>query len=263
MFDELAEGVFRRQYDFLRLNVGVILGEDGVCVIDTRESLVAAAEFLEDICTLTSLPVRWIINTHWHWDHTFGNGVFTEATILGHNQCRAYLADRPEQARSDARNWMPESRHPEIDDVVIVPPNKTFEAVSSLDIGTRILELAYHGRGHTSSDILVHVGDVTFAGDLVEEGSAPNMAEAFLLDWPATLRAAEPEVGATVVPGHGDPGDHDWMVSQIGVMDDVAAHLKEVLYEGRPVEEAARSGPFSEAEMATGLKRGVAWAGTG
>ena len=259
MFDELTEGVFRCQYDFLRLNVGVILGEDGVCVIDTRESFVAAKELLEDIRALTSLPVRWIINTHWHWDHTFGNGVFAEATILGHNQCRAYLVDRPERARSDARNWMPESRHGEIDDVVIVPPNKTFEAVSSLDIGTHTLELAYHGRGHTSSDILVHVGDVTFAGDLVEEGSAPNMAEAYLLDWPATLRAAEPHAGSRIIPGHGQPGDHEWMVGQITVMDEVSSRLQEVLYEGRSVEDGARAGPFNEADMLTGLNRGVVW----
>ena len=83
MFDELADGVFRRHYDFLSLNVGVVIGDEGVLVIDSRESHEAAAELSADIRTLTDQPVRWVVNTHAHWDHTFGNAMFPEAEIWG------------------------------------------------------------------------------------------------------------------------------------------------------------------------------------
>lgn len=261
MFDELADGVFRRQYDFLRLNIGVILGEDGALVIDSRESHEAAEELAADIRSLTPKPVRWVVNTHWHWDHTFGNAVFSEADIWGHRVARSRLVNDPDGGRSDARNWMPASRHGEIDRVEIVPPSHTFEAVASIDVGTHTIELAHHGRGHTDNDIVIHVDDVTFMGDLVEEGHAPFMGDAYLLDWPSTLAAVEPTAGRQIVPGHGGIGDHQWLVGCRHDMELVADRLRDVLYEGRSVEDAVRHGPFGEADMHQALGRGIAWAG--
>ena len=260
MFDELAEGVYRRHYEFLSLNIGVVIGDEGVLVIDSRESHEAAAELSADIRTLTPKPVRWVINTHWHWDHSFGNAVFTDAAIWGHRLCRERLVTEGDRGRVDALNWMPESRTGEIDRVEIVPPEHTFEAVGSIDVGTHVVEMGYHGRGHTDNDIVIHIGDVSFMGDLVEEAAAPYMGDAFLLDWPATLTAAEPGIGSVVVPGHGAVCDHDWLLDQQRDMELVARRLMEVLYEARPIADAAAEGPFSKADMVQALDRGVAWA---
>ena len=260
MFSELAEGVYRRQYEFLRLNIGVIVGEEAVLVIDSRESHVAARELATDIRTLTHKPVRWVVNTHAHWDHSFGNAVFPKASIWGHRNSRSRLIDDPDAGRADARKWMPEERYGEIDDVRIVPPSETFEALASIDIGTGSVELSHHGRGHTDNDIVLHVSDVTFMGDLVEEGGAPFMGDGYLLDWPATLRALEPTAGRHIVPGHGGVGDHGWLVQQRHDMEVMAERLRDVLYEGRSVDEVARSGPFAEADMRQALDRGIAWA---
>ena len=255
MFEELSSGVFRRRYPFLRANVGVVVGEEGVLLVDTRESHEAAGVLIEELRRLTTKPVRWILNTHWHWDHVFGNACFPEAAIWGHRRCRTVLRDFPDQHRDDARKWMPPERLYEIERVRIVPPDRTFEAVASIDIGGRKVEAAYHGRGHTDADIVIHCGEVTFMGDLVEEGEPPKMGDSHPLDWPATLEAARPTIRPVVVPGHGGlltPEDVD---EQRDILADVADRLGQVLHEGRPTTGAIRSAPIPEPDMRHALAR--------
>ena len=255
MFEELSSGVFRRRYPFLRSNVGVIVGEAGVLLIDTRESHEAADTLIDELRHLTSKPVRWILNTHWHWDHVFGNARFPGAAIWGHRRCRSVLRDFPDQHRDDARKWMPPERFGEIERVRIVPPDRTFEAVASIDIGGRKLEAAYHGRGHTDADIVIHCGGVTFMGDLVEEGEPPKMGDSHPLDWPATLEAARTTVRPVVVPGHGGlltPGD---VAEQQHVLAEVAKRIRQILHEGRPANDAIRNAPIPESDMHQALGR--------
>lgn len=260
MFTELAHGVFRRQYEFLSLNIGIVVADEGVLIVDTRESHEAADELIADVRTLTSLPIRWVINTHWHWDHAFGNARFPDATIWGHRICRERLSARPDDGRTDARMWMPEERFPEIDGVEVVPPTEVFEAITTLDLGSHHVTLSHHGRAHTDNDAIVTVGDVTFMGDIVEDGGAPYMGDGYLYEWPATLDAAASLLGATVVPGHGGVQAREWVGFRRADMARVAELLTEVLYEGRALEDAARNGPFPETAMVEGLTRGVALA---
>ena len=259
MFDELADGVFRRQYEFLALNIGVVIGDEGVLIIDSRESHEAAHELAADIRTLTPSPVRWVVNTHWHWDHTFGNAVFPDATIWGHRGCRDRLLEDDAAARLDARRWMPERRWDEVDRVDIVAPTETFNALASIDVGNKMIEVSFHGRGHTDNDVVIHVDGVTFMGDLVEGGGTPYMGDGYLLDWPGTLSAIEPAVQPVVVPGHGDVRTCRWLLDQKGIMEQIAQRLRDVLYDGRSLEDASRSGPFPEADVREGLARGIAW----
>lgn len=255
MFEELSSGVFRRRYPFLRTNVGVVLGEEGVLLIDTRESEEAAGVLIDELRTLTSKPVQWVLNTHWHWDHVFGNACFPGAAIWGHRLCRKLLRDSPDQHRDDARKWMPPERFDEIERARIVPPGRTFEAVSSIDVGGRKVEAAYHGRGHTDADIVIHCGEVTFMGDLVEEGEPPKMGDSHPLDWPATLAAARSTIRPVVVPGHGGlltPEDVD---DQTQTLAEVADRIRQVLHEGRPINDAVRNAPIPEPDMQQALAR--------
>lgn len=255
MFEELADGVYRRRFPFLHLNIGVVIGEDGVLLIDSRESHEAAAELAGELGRLTSKPVRWIVNTHWHWDHVFGNAAFPGAVVWGHRASRRVLLDHPEQHRKDARMWMPRERFGEIDRVDIVPPQETFEAMTSIDVGGRRVEATHHGRGHTDGDVLIHCAGVTFMGDLVEEGGSPKMGDSFPFDWPNTLAAARSTVRPVVVPGHGGlltPADVE---SRRELMALVAERLREVVVEGRPAEEAVRNGPIPELDMRKALAR--------
>ncbi|HEX2404426.1 MAG TPA: MBL fold metallo-hydrolase, partial [Acidimicrobiia bacterium] len=172
MFDQLADGVFRRRYESLDINVGVVLGEEGALIIDTRASHVEADELLDELRALTSLPVRWVVDTHWHWDHTFGNARFPAAEIWGHERCRKVMIELGDSMKEDAVAWLPD-RLEEIAEVVITPPNRVFDTVARIELGPVAVELSYHGLGHTDADIVVTVGEVSFMGDLLEEGAPP------------------------------------------------------------------------------------------
>lgn len=89
----------------------------------------------------------------------------------------------------------------------------TFSDRISLDIG-RAVDLRYHGRGHTNSDISVTVAGVVFAGDLVEESGPPSFGDAYPLDWPIALDGLLKSVEGVVVPGHGRPVDRAFVEQQ-------------------------------------------------
>jgi glyoxylase-like metal-dependent hydrolase (beta-lactamase superfamily II) len=254
VFDELADGVFRRRYESLDINVGIVMGDDGVLVVDTRASHAEADELRSDLSTLTKKPVRWVIDTHWHWDHTFGNARFPGAEIWGHHLCRKAMVERGDSMKEDAVAWLPD-RLAEIEEVVITPPTKVFEGTTSLELGGVAVTLSYHGLGHTDSDIVVTIGEVGFFGDLVEEGAPPVFEDGYPLTWPETLRSALGVGLSTIVPGHGDVLDRVGAAAQLGEIEAVAATARRCLDEGLPVDEAARLGPYPEDVMTSALNR--------
>jgi glyoxylase-like metal-dependent hydrolase (beta-lactamase superfamily II) len=257
MFDELSDGVFRRRFESLDLNVGVVIVEEGVVVIDTRASHVEADELRGELRTLTALPVRWVIDTHWHWDHTFGNARFPEAEIWGHDMCRKNMVVRGESMKHDATAWFPDRRD-EFDAVEITPPTRVVTDTAQIDFGSKLVTLTYHGLGHTDADIVVSVGDVSFMGDLVEEGSPPVFDDGYPMSWPRTLRSALGTAGSLHVPGHGDTMDRAASLTQLAELEAVAALARRCVEEDMPVPEAARLGPYPGQVMTSALNRAVA-----
>ena len=85
-WQEVGDRIYRRRYQSLDLNVGLILSDEGAIVIDSRAHHGQADELLSDIASRTRLPIRTLINTHYHWDHTFGNAVFAGVPIWGHTR---------------------------------------------------------------------------------------------------------------------------------------------------------------------------------
>lgn len=259
MFDELAAGIYRRRYESLDLNVGVLVSDSGVLVIDTRSTHVEADELRREVASLTRLPIRWVVDTHWHWDHTFGNARFPEARIWGHRLCADRLLELGEAMKEDAMRWLP-SQRVEIEEVVITPPTELFVTTATIDMGSIQVGLSYHGLGHTDADIAISVdeGQVTFLGDLVEEGSPPVFGDGYPLSWPATLRSAlEGRIGP-VVPGHGDLMDEDALAAQLEDLERVA-ELGRLCIQGElDVAEAARQGPYPVEVMREAMERAVA-----
>jgi len=256
MFDELADGVFRRRYESLDLNVGVVFGEQGLLVIDTRASHVEADELQAELRTLSSLPVRWVVDTHWHWDHTFGNARFPESEIWGHELCRKAMVELGDSMKEDAFVWLPDRRE-EIAEVVITPPTNVFDTVAGIDLGSVVVEMTYHGPGHTDSDIVVTVGDVSFMGDLLEQGAPPVFDDGFPLSWPATLESAA-EIGSSIiVPGHGDTLDRAGAAAQLEEIQAVATLARRCVEEGLPVADAALLGPYPPEVMTSALERAL------
>jgi glyoxylase-like metal-dependent hydrolase (beta-lactamase superfamily II) len=220
-WNEVGNGVFVRRYESLALSIGAVLGDDGVLVVDSRASHDQARELIKDLSVLTKLPVRWVVNTHYHWDHCWGNAVFRAAELWGHVNTRRHLLEDGEQARRRVIAQLPVEYHEVVREVEIVAPEHTFSEQVSLDIG-RAVDLKYHGRGHTDSDITVGAGDVLFAGDLIEQAAPPSFDDSFPLDWPSALDGLLECATGPVIPGHGDPVDRAFVVQQ---RDDIAGTI--------------------------------------
>jgi glyoxylase-like metal-dependent hydrolase (beta-lactamase superfamily II) len=112
----------------------------------------------------------------------------------------------------------------ELREVVVDPPDRTFEERAVVDVGDRQVELRYLGRGHTDHDavVLVPGTGVLFAGDLLEGGAVPSFGDSYPLEWPATVDRLLPLVERIAVPGHGDPGGPDWVAEQAAALYAVA-----------------------------------------
>jgi glyoxylase-like metal-dependent hydrolase (beta-lactamase superfamily II) len=214
-WSEIGDRVFVRRYTFYDQNIGVVLGDEGVLLIDTRISHRQADEIIADLRTLTPLPVRVVVNTHGHSDHTFGNNRFRPAVIWGHDRCVAMMERTGEGQIAAVTAAIPELAE-ELAEVVLDPPDRTFAETATVEIepGGRSVQLDYLGRGHTDNDIVVRVpdADLLFAGDLLEADATPFFGDSFPLDWPVTVEALVELATGAVVPGHGTIGDRGFAV---------------------------------------------------
>jgi glyoxylase-like metal-dependent hydrolase (beta-lactamase superfamily II) len=215
-WDEVGDGVFRRRYERLDQNVSLIVTTEGLVVVDSRSTHEDAGELRDDLTVISPLEVRYLVNTHFHWDHTFGNAVFRGAEIVGHHRCRDVLLTAGEATKvelSEAGSTSDDERGRFLS-VDITPPNLTFSREMTIHLGGRDVRLAHLGRGHTDSDIVVLIDDVVIAGDLVEEGAPPSFGDSYPRDWVETLGALLPSIDGVVIPGHGDVVDRAFVEAQ-------------------------------------------------
>jgi len=253
-WDELADGVFRRRYVSLDLNIGLIAGDGGLVVIDTRASHLQAAELRADIAELSRQPVRWVINTHWHWDHTFGNALFADVPIHAHTRAYARLLADGENAKRDALAWVGEGHAGEIEEVEITLPDVIFDERLSLDLGDRTVTMHHLGRGHTDNDVVITISDapVVFAGDLLEESAPPYFGDGYPLSWPGTVARLIDLGERTAVPGHGGVMDPAAVRGQYDELLAVAASCALAAATG---EFDGGGGPYPEDTMRTAWER--------
>jgi len=256
---EVGDRVLTRRYRYLDQQIGLVLGRGEALVIDTRATPSMAHELLEDIRDVTTDPVAVGINTHWHWDHAFGNSVIRPAVIWGHERCRERLladgaASRTEQAADDPK------RRTNFEAVVIDPPDRTLTIAADVEVGGRRVELRYLGRGHTDGDIVVRVPDagVLFAGDLLENGATPWFGDGYPMDWPATVERMREFITGPVVPGHGAVSDRSLVERQLAEFRLVAALARRV-NDGLLDRAAALAAmPYPAADAVEPLERALA-----
>lgn len=258
---EIGERVFVRRYEFFDQDIVAILGGSGALVVDTRSTPAQAREILEDLRELGSPKVGVVVNTHGHFDHAFGNAVFRPAVIWGHERCAAMVRLTGERQRSRVAGRMPELAT-ELADVVLDPPEMTFNERASIDLDGRPIELIYLGRGHTDNDIVVRIpdADVLCAGDLVENGAPPSFGDGFPMDWPETLSRVLPLVGerTVVVPGHGAYADRAFVEATLAGISAVADLATRVHAGVLALEAAVDGAPYSAAPARAALDRALA-----
>ncbi|MGN6130018.1 MAG: MBL fold metallo-hydrolase [Nocardioidaceae bacterium] len=279
-FVEIADRCWLARFEFLDVNVGLVGGERGLLVVDTHASEAEARTVVEHVRRLGAGEVVAVVNTHAHFDHAFGNIVFSEAygapPILAHEDAAAELADGgprlQEAARADAESGddpVLRQRHLDIAATRLLLPTETVSSARVVDLGDRMVEVVHPGRGHTGGDAVVRVGDanVVFAGDLVEESAQRNGVPGFGEDcypmqWPATLDLV---VGlltgdSVVVPGHGLTVDRDFVEEQRSSIGVVAETIRDLATRGVPVDQAleAADWPYPREELAHAVSRGYA-----
>ncbi len=264
-WEDVGPDVFRKRYEPWDVSVCVVRGRDGLLVVDTRASHREADEIRADLRVFGDAPVRWVVNTHAHFDHTFGNGRFGRAShvgaaVYGHVRVPAHLE---EYERPMLAGWVAEGRD-DVRDVVITPPDVLVGGTCSLDIGGREVVLRYFGRGHTDNDLVVHVPDAGcwLVGDLVEESGPPMFGSgSFPLEWPATVgRLLDAVAAGTVVPGHGAVVDAQYVARQRVGLQQVADLVLELHAHGVPAAEAvsvvADRWPFPASGIADAVRDG-------
>jgi glyoxylase-like metal-dependent hydrolase (beta-lactamase superfamily II) len=272
-FAEIGDRCWMARFEFLDVNVGLVAGESGLLVVDTHASEVEARRVVEHVRRLGVGEVIAVVNTHEHFDHAFGNVVFSEAydapPIYAHEAAAEGLATSGPALQQRAANDPDDPRHADIAATRLVPPTETFSSVVAVDLGDRMVELVHPGRGHTAGDAVVRVGDadVLFAGDLVEEsavrGGVPGFGDdCFPLEWPATLDLVLGLLGPdpVVVPGHGLPVDKEFVEEQRSAVGVVAETIRDLASRGVPANQAldATEWPYPAEELVSAVRRGYA-----
>jgi glyoxylase-like metal-dependent hydrolase (beta-lactamase superfamily II) len=268
-FVEVGDRVWVARQEWYDLNVCLVRGSSGVIVVDTQASARAARSIVDDVRALGIGEVTAVVNTHEHFDHTFGNGAFREAYGEVPIHAHEVAAERTTEAGERVKELFAEDHDdPHRDDVLatdIVAADHTFSSVRVLDLGDRQVELAHPGRGHTAGDLVLRVpdADVVLAGDLVEESGPPAYGvDCHPLDWPGTLDVILNLVGrdTVVVPGHGALVDRDFVEQQRQDIAITAQIIRDLAAGGVPPDRALDEGewPFERAGLANAVSRGYA-----
>jgi glyoxylase-like metal-dependent hydrolase (beta-lactamase superfamily II) len=255
---EIADRIFTRRYTFYDQEIGVILGDGEMLVVDTRVSEHHARVLIDDLRELSALPVTIVVDTHWHSDHAFGNHAFRPATIWGHERCVPGILEQGPiaiRAISEQSAELAEA----MAGVTLDPPDRTFSEHANLHVGGRLVELHFLGRGHTDADIVVEVPDAgaLFAGDLLEDGATPYFGDGYPLDWPETASRLAERVRGPVVPGHGAVRDRAFAEEQAAAFLEVARLAREVNAGRLALDQAVAASPFDPRTSRQPLERAL------
>ncbi len=187
-------------------NTGVIIGDDGVMVLDTQATPAMAQDVIAKIRSVTDKPIKYVVLTHYHAVRVLGASAYGAEQIIASQDTRDLIVERGEQDYKSEYERFPRLFR----DVKSIPgltwPTITFKGEMTVWMGRTEVKLLQLGRGHTKGDTVGWLPreQVLFSGDLVEFGATPYTGDAYLTDWPQTLRnlgALEPRA---LVPGRGD-----------------------------------------------------------
>ncbi len=254
-------------------NSGIVILDESVLVFDTHFTPEAGLELLEAISAVTRKPVRYIINSHFHPDHTHGNQVYSAPVdLIGTTRTRHAILeqDLPSMERTVAiaqkqieslRKRLTAARDPlqqrslrrqldqrrnfvdRMSGLQIVAPTLTVDDRLTLTEGNCQIELHFMGRGHTDGDLILYLPEdkIVFAGDLFFNRALPNPQDASLLEWGNTLDKLLEMNADTFLPGHGPLGNREDVEKFRSFLNDLESIVTPYVTGGSTLEEVLRS----------------------
>ena len=254
-------------------NSVIIINDNDVMLVDSHISPAAGWVLLDEMKAITTKPVRYVVNTHFHYDHAHGNQVFgKDVEIIGHEFTRkvleddangrlfrGYIAGLPAQIdqlknrvatevdaarKAQLQNQLEaaEANRDSQAELQTVPPTITLRDKMTLYRGNREIQLLYLGRGHTGGDIVVLLPAerIVCSGDLMTNGIA-NMVDGFADDWVNSLEQLKKLDFDTVLPGHGNAFTGKTLITAFQTyLRDIWTQASRLKQQGVPVEEAAK-----------------------
>lgn len=239
-------------------NTGVIIGDDGVMIVDAQATPAMAQDVIAKIRSVTDKPVRYVLLSHYHAVRVLGASAYTDAhAILASDRTRALIVERGAQDMDSEIGRFPRLFRGKETIPGLTWPTLTFTGEISVWLGKREVRIAQPGRGHTAGDTIAWVPDagVMFSGDLVEYKSACYCGDAHFTDWPETLKKLKAYDPVALVPGRGDAlvggqkvsaaiaGTTDFLAALYGAVE-ASVKRGESLKEAFAAVRKAMDGPF-------------------
>lgn len=246
---EVAPGLFF-QYHHQESNNAWLVTSDGVLVIDTRQHPVRGEELLAAIRKTTDKPIKYVINTHAHGDHYFGNPVFKRegAIFIAHRDTRRMMQTHHGVEMQRRQGYFKQTKLDPAE-VQLVLPDMTFDSKLTLTLGGRSVELLYFGAGQNPGDTLVYFPQerVMFSGGPFSKNSWPNpQFTPSMANWVALLRRIAAMDVDQYLGGHGDIGGKADVLNEAQMLSDFDAGMRDAVNKGMSRDEIFTSEPFAK-----------------